>query len=466
MNENNNNFKCNVNNYKLTNNKSHSDNSLNNEITSYTVDNKSELKKRFFSNINSEFSLYNNIPCFKDRFKYKFEKELSNITCCRCYSVNPSFLCKTCEGNSYFCEECNNRVHKSNLILEFNKHNVEKLQNKNNENLLDCKNVNDNTKYTTIKNIYIEEGNNSLNFLNKNCNTNENMNANNTVEKVDTNDNNLNNADNISNKAYNSNSIKEILKIRRNQEFKNNYKNTLHSKTKEDNINTTDNYYIDISGILNKQNSQISKIHSTLKENISNINKDILQAIENIQKDLNCLFIDGNSSWKIIENSVDSKLNKLSSNNLEIIVNSYKEQILMLESENEELKQTNLNTLGCNKKLKETIKELELKIDLLNKDICKNNELIKTEHNKRINLIFEEINNEKKLWKDKIRELELIKDNEIKKLEIKLEETNFNLKELKKLNSEYIPSSEIMKLKNENIILNNDNKQCKIFLIG
>ena len=266
--------------------------------------------------------------------------------------------------------------------------------------------INDETEYNIINKNKTTENMDSLYFLDNN--------------DIDNNKNNLNIFNNIK-----ININKENDGVKENEKLKN--ENELLEKNKKELL-------IQIADLINKNNS--------LNEEISILNNSILKKTEN-ENTSNEKINELNKEIKILTD----KKNKLDKNN-----NEYKKSIDLYEKEKssnlkelkklkeniEELKRENkllnnnlTNTETENKKNKKNIKELKSEIDDLNKAIGK-----LVNENEKMNNQIDEIISRKEEYKEKYKKadkelndeknINLLLEEKVKKLEKKLEENNIN----------------------------------------
>lgn len=212
----------------------------------------------------------------------------------------------------------------------------------------------------------------------------------------------------------------------------------------------------EIKSIYKKQIEQIEYDGSKLKQNLNTINNELIISIEEIQQNLNKLYSDENKGWKAIEIDLEQRLVDLA-NKFSVNEEKMKKQIQALTSELNELRNVSKDNLEEITALKATNSDLAFKLSQHNKK--KENEVlgVANEYSSRIDLIFEEVEKERRAWREDLMNINIQKENEVSLLKEELEVKQNKISELIEIINSYSQSKEFLSSKESTLKLKEDN---------
>ncbi len=184
--------------------------------------------------------------------------------------------------------------------------------------------------------------------------------------------------------------------------------------------------FTEINELYIRQKDDFNKESAALKDQLLKLNTEVSSNIDNIKLNINKTFTDNNSYLKTVESNLDLKLIN--------IKNCQDEEMKALIQNLNNLKDENANLLEkCQQNEREILFlkgincELEKKLTMINRTLDEQKSNLSYSYDNKINLIFEEIEKEKSLWKDQYNQMRHSYDNTIIDLKIQLEKyTNSN----------------------------------------
>ena len=218
----------------------------------------------------------------------------------------------------------------------------------------------------------------------------------------------------------------------------------------------------EIQNIYNNYRHNISIDSQLLKSELVCINNNLNTTVEYVKDNITKTYNESNKNLKEAENNFENKFFLVNSHQ-EKIIKRLQESMNLLAEENLSLELKNKENIEEMQRLKDKIKEYELKLVSYDKRKNKEIDLKVKEYEHKIDLIYEEIENEKKQWKEELNYIQFSKDHKIDTLQLELNDVLKENSNLKALANDYISSREVVQLTEQVNKLQLDNEKCKLF---
>lgn len=204
----------------------------------------------------------------------------------------------------------------------------------------------------------------------------------------------------------------------------------------------------EINDLYLKQKESFNKETSSLKDQLTKLNNELSSNIDNIKFNINQTFTDNSHYLKTVESNLDNRLMTIKQSQDEEVT-EFNNELNKLKAENlqlrESIKQSEKEILF----LRSINSQLENQVNIIKRSLDEQKINLCYSYDYKINLIYEEIDKEKKEWKEQLDEMKLSYDNKVLDLKIQMEKLNKNNKELNEIISSSINIKEFNSVKQE-----------------